>query len=235
MAIKIFADGANLEEMLKIYESGLVDGFTTNPSLMKKGGVKSYREFSKKVLENIKNVPVSFEVFTNDFETMYKEAKEIASWADNVYVKIPIMTTDRKSTKELIKKLSDEGVKVNVTAIFTLEQVREAVDAINEKSKGYVSVFAGRISDAGHDHMPIIEKARRICDEKKGSVELLWASTREVYNIFQAESLKVDIITCPNEIIYKYGKRGESLLDLSYDTVKTFAKDISNLGFSVFE
>lgn len=234
MSIKIFADGANLEEMLKIYESGLVQGFTTNPSLMKKGGVTSYKKFSQSVLEKIKNVPVSFEVFSNDIETMYKEAKEIASWADNVYVKIPIMTINRESTKDLIKRLSDEGVKVNVTAIYTVEQVQEAVNAVNENGYAYISVFAGRISDAGYDHMPIMKKAREICNQKS-KIELLWASTREVYNIYQAESIGTDIITCPNSIIYKHSQKGTDLLELSYQTVETFAKDISNLGFSVFE
>lgn len=234
MAVKIFADGANLNDMLKIYEEGLVQGFTTNPSLMKKGGVTSYKEFSKKVLEKIKDVPVSFEVFTNDLDSMYKEAKEIASWGENVYVKIPIMTTNRESTKELIKKLSDEGVKLNITAIYTEDQVRETIEALNENTPGYVSVFAGRISDSGYDHMPIMKKAREICNQKP-KAELLWASTREVYNILQAESLGVDIITCPNDVIYKYSKRGTDLLELSYQTVQTFAQDISNLGFSVFE
>ncbi|MDU7497311.1 transaldolase [Sneathia sanguinegens] len=234
MSVKIFADGANLEEMLKIYESGLVQGFTTNPSLMKKGGVKSYKEFSKKVLEKIKDVPVSFEVFTNELDTMYKEAKEIASWGENVFVKIPIMTVKKESTASLIKKLSAEGVKVNVTAVFTVEQVKEAVDAFDKDVPGYVSIFAGRISDAGYNHMPIMEEARKICNEKP-KAELLWASTREVYNIFQAELIGADIITCPNSVIYKYSNKGASLLDLSYNTVETFAKDISNLGFSVFE
>ena len=179
MSVKIFADGANLEEMLKIYESGLVQGFTTNPSLMKKGGVKSYKEFSKKVLEKIKDVPVSFEVFTNELDTMYKEAKEIASWGENVFVKIPIMTVKKESTASLIKKLSAEGVKVNVTAVFTVEQVKEAVDAFDKNVPGYVSIFAGRISDAGYNHMPIMEEARKICNEKP-KAELLWASTRAV-------------------------------------------------------
>lgn len=232
--VKIFADGANLEEMLQIYESGLVQGFTTNPSLMKKGGVKSYKEFSKKVLEKIKDVPVSFEVFTNEIDTMYKEAKEIASWGENVYVKIPIMTVNKESTIGLIKKLSDEGVKVNVTAIYTVEQVDEAVGALNENVEGYISLFAGRISDSGYDHMPIMQKAREICN-KKPKAELLWASTREVYNILQAELIGADIITCPNDVIYKYSKKGTDLLELSYQTVKTFAEDIKNLGFSVFE
>lgn len=234
MSVKIFADGANLDDMLKIYESGLVQGFTTNPSLMKKGGVKSYKEFSKKVLEKIKDVPVSFEVFTNDLDTMYKEALEIASWGENVYVKIPIMTVNKESTIDLIKKLSDQGVKVNVTAIYTIDQVKDTVNALDPNVGGYVSVFAGRISDSGYDHMPIMEEAKKLC-EGKGKIELLWASTREVYNIFQADQLGVDIITCPNDVIYKYSKRGTDLLELSYQTVKTFADDISNLGFSVFE
>lgn len=234
MAIKIFADGANIDDMLEIYKEGLVQGFTTNPSLMKKGGVTSYKTFSKKVLEVIKDVPVSFEVFTNELDTMYEEAKEIASWGENVYVKIPIMTVNKESTIPLIKKLSDEGVKVNVTALYSIDQIQETVNALNENVEGYVSVFAGRISDSGYDHVPIIKAAREICNSKP-KAELLWASTREVYNILQAEQLGADIITCPNDIIYKYSKKALTLLELSHNTVETFAKDIENLGFSVFE
>lgn len=234
MAIKIFADGANIDDMLEIYKEGLVQGFTTNPSLMKKGGVTSYKTFSKKVLEVIKDVPVSFEVFTNELDTMYEEAKEIASWGENVYVKIPIMTVNKESTIPLIKKLSDEGVKVNVTALYSIDQIQETVNALNENVAGYVSVFAGRISDSGYDHVPIIKAARGICNSKP-KAELLWASTREVYNILQAEQLGADIITCPNDIIYKHSKKALTLLELSHNTVETFAKDIENLGFSVFE
>ena len=234
MAIKIFADGANIDDMLEIYKEGLVQGFTTNPSLMKKGGVTSYKTFSKKVLEVIKDVPVSFEVFTNELDTMYEEAKEIASWGENVYVKIPIMTVNKESTIPLIKKLSDEGVKVNVTALYSIDQIQETVNALNENVAGYVSVFAGRISDSGYDHVPIIKEAREICNSKP-KAELLWASTREVYNILQAEQLGADIITCPNDIIYKHSKKSLTLLELSHNTVETFAKDIENLGFSVFE
>ena len=234
MAIKIFADGANIDDMLEIYKVGLVQGFTTNPSLMKKGGVTSYKTFSKKVLEVIKDVPVSFEVFTNELDTMYEEAKEIASWGENVYVKIPIMTVNKESTIPLIKKLSDEGVKVNVTALYSIDQIQETVNALNENVAGYVSVFAGRISDSGYDHVPIIKEAREICNSKP-KAELLWASTREVYNILQAEQLGADIITCPNDIIYKHSKKSLTLLELSHNTVETFAKDIENLGFSVFE
>lgn len=234
MSVKIFADGANLDEMLKIYETDLVQGFTTNPSLMKKGGVTSYKEFSKKLLEHIKDVPISFEVFTNEIETMYEEAKEIASWGDNVYVKIPIMTINRESTVGLIKRLADEGVKLNITALYSIDQIEETVNALNDNVPAVVSVFAGRISDAGYDHMPIMKQARELCNRKE-KAELLWASTREVYNILQAEQIGADIITCPNDIIYKYAKRGTDLEDLSHQTVVGFANDISNLGFSVFE
>lgn len=234
MAVKLFADGANLNDMLDIYNKGIVQGFTTNPSLMKKGGVTNYKGFAKKVLEAITDVPVSFEVFTSQLDTMYEEAKEIASWADNVYVKIPIMTVHRESTLPLIKKLSDEGVKVNVTALYSLEQIKGTVEALNENVASYVSVFAGRISDAGYDHMPIMTEARSICNAKP-KAELLWASTREVYNITQADMLGVDVITCPNDIIYKYINKGTELEELSYQTVKTFDDDISKLGFSVFE
>lgn len=231
MSIKIFADGANLEGMLEMNEKG-VDGFTTNPSLMKKGGVTNYRDFAHKVLEAIPDKSVSFEVFADDYEGMEREALEIKTWGDNVFVKIPCLKTDGTPTYDLIKKLSDQGVHVNVTAVFTEEQVDKVVEALNPAVPGYVSIFAGRISDAGSDPIPTIKHAVAITEDRP-LTEILWASTREVYNIIQAEQLGVEIITVPNNVLEKWFNRGRAPFDLSVDTVKGFAKDISSLGFHI--
>jgi len=231
VAIKIFADGANLEGMLEMNEKG-VDGFTTNPSLMKKGGVTDYREFAHKVLEAIPDKSVSFEVFADDYEGMEKEALEIKTWGDNVFVKIPCLRTDGTPTYDLIKKLSDQGVHVNVTAVFTEEQVDRVVEALNPGVPGYVSIFAGRISDAGGDPIPTIKHAVAITEDRP-LTEILWASTREVYNITQAEQLGVEIITVPNNVLEKWFKRGKTPYELSVATVKGFAKDIATLGFHI--
>lgn len=232
--IKIYADGAILEDMVEMYEKGFVSGFTTNPSLMKKAGITNYREFAKKVLEKITDMPISFEVFSDDLEKMYEEAMEIASWGENVYVKIPIMNSKGESTLGVIKRASDKGVKVNITALYTVEQVRDAVDAVNGDVPSIISVFAGRIADSGVNPIPIVKEQVEIC-KKKEKAELLWASTREMYNIVQAQELGVDIITSPNDFIKKYQERGKDLLQLSLETVQTFASDIQKLGFSIFE
>ena len=188
LSIKVYSDGAVLETMLKDLNSGLVSGFTTNPSLMKKAGITSYIGFAKEVLKDIKEFPVSFEVFADDIETMEKEAEKIASLGENVYVKIPVTNSKGESTVDLMKRLAAKGVKINATAIFTLEQVREVVGALKAGTPGIVSVFAGRIADTGVDPVPIMKEALSICRQKDG-VELLWASPRETYNIYQADEL----------------------------------------------
>ena len=177
LSIKVYSDGAVLETMLKDLNSGLVSGFTTNPSLMKKAGITSYIGFAKEVLKDIKEFPVSFEVFADDIETMEKEAEKIASLGENVYVKIPVTNSKGESTVDLMKRLAAKGVKINATAIFTLEQVREVVGALKAGTPGIVSVFAGRIADTGVDPVPIMKEALSICRQKDG-VELLWASPR---------------------------------------------------------
>lgn len=202
LSIKVYSDGAVLETMLKDLNSGLVSGFTTNPSLMKKAGITSYIGFAKEVLKDIKEFPVSFEVFADDIETMEKEAEKIASLGENVYVKIPVTNSKGESTVDLMKRLAAKGVKINATAIFTLEQVREVVGALKAGTPGIVSVFAGRIADTGVDPVPIMKEALSICRQKDG-VELLWASPRETYNIYQADELGVDIITCTSDLIQK--------------------------------
>ncbi|ARV01919.1 translaldolase [Streptococcus pyogenes] len=232
--VKVFSDGAVLETMLKDLQTGLVTGFTTNPSLMKKAGISSYIGFAKEVLAKITDYPVSFEVFADDLASMEKEAEKIASLGDNVYVKIPVTTSTGESTCPLIQKLSAKGIKLNVTAIFTIEQTQAVVDHLTAGVPAIVSVFAGRIADTGVDPMPIMEEALRICRQKE-EVELLWASPRETYNIYQADQLGVDIITCTTDLIAKLPLQGKDLEDYSLETVQMFLKDSTSLGFKILE
>ncbi|VGS00487.1 translaldolase [Streptococcus pyogenes] len=232
--VKVFSDGAVLETMLKDLQTGLVTGFTTNPSLMKKAGISSYIGFAKEVLAKITDYPVSFEVFADDLASMEKEAEKIASLGDNVYVKIPVTTSTGESTCPLIQKLSAKGIKLNVTAIFTIEQTQAVVDHLTAGVPAIVSVFAGRITDTDVDPMPIMEEALRICRQKEG-VELLWASPRETYNIYQADQLGVDIITCTTDLIAKLPLQGKDLKDYSLETVQMFLKDSTSLGFKILE
>ena len=234
LSIKVFSDGAVLETMLHDLNSGLVTGFTTNPSLMKKAGITSYIGFAKDVLKEITDFPVSFEVFADDLEGMEQEARRIAALGDNVYVKIPVTNSKGESTAPLIDRLTSEGIKVNVTAIFTVEQVREVVDALKSGTPAVVSVFAGRIADTGADPMPIMQEALAICHQKKG-VELLWASPRETFNIYQADSLGVDIITCTSDLIKKLELKDKDLTEYSLETVQMFLRDSSSLGFTILE
>lgn len=234
LSIKVFSDGAVLETMLHDLNSGLVTGFTTNPSLMKKAGITSYIGFAKDVLKEITDYPMSFEVFADDLEGMEQEARRIAALGDNVYVKIPVTNSKGESTAPLIDRLTAEGVKVNVTAIFTVEQVREVVDALKSGTPAVVSVFAGRIADTGVDPMPIMQEALAICRQKEG-VELLWASPRETFNIYQADSLGVDIITCTSDLIKKLELKDMDLTEYSLETVQMFLRDSSSLGFTILE
>ncbi|BAN92670.1 transaldolase [Streptococcus dysgalactiae subsp. equisimilis] len=220
--------------MLKDLQTGLVTGFTTNPSLMKKAGISSYIGFAKEVLAKITDYPVSFEVFADDLASMEKEAEKIASLGDNVYVKIPVTTSTGESTCPLIQKLSAKGIKLNVTAVFTIEQTQAVVDHLTAGVPAIVSVFAGRIADTGVDPMPIMEEALRICRQKE-EVELLWASPRETYNIYQADQLGVDIITCTTDLIAKLPLQGKDLEDYSLETVQMFLKDSTSLGFKILE
>lgn len=232
LKVKIFADGANLKDMEQAYNKGVVKGFTTNPSLMKKAGITDYKEFAKKVLKKITDMPVSFEVFSDELETMEKEAKVLGSLGENVYIKIPVTNTKGESTAPIIKKLSNEGYHLNVTAIFTVEQVEEVVNALASGTKSIISVFAGRISDTGKDAIEIMRKCSEICKKKQG-VELLWASCRELYNIVQADECGCDIITVTNDVLKKLPKMGKDLKEYSLETVQGFFKDASSLGFSI--
>ncbi|HMS33650.1 MAG TPA: transaldolase [Ignavibacteria bacterium] len=231
LKIKIFADGANVTEMKKVYSEGIVRGFTTNPTLMKKDGVKDYVAFAKDVLSEIKTMPISFEVFTDDFESMERQAREIGSWGDNVFIKIPVTNTKGEPSYELIKKLSDDGMKLNVTAILTLEQIENVAKSINEKTPAIVSLFAGRIADTGRDPIPYIKESLKIL-KGNANAELLWASSRELLNIFQAEECGCHIITVTNDLIKKLQMVNKDLKELSLDTVKMFYNDASSAGYS---
>ncbi len=230
--IKIFADGANVKEMVKVFQEGLVQGFTTNPTLMKKDGVINYEKFAKEVLEEIKTLPISFEVFSDDFESMEKEARKISSWGKNVVVKIPITNTKGESSIPLIKKLSNDGLSLNITAILPVEQVESVINVINEDTPIIISVFAGRIADTGRDPIPYIREAMEIVKRKKNA-ELLWASSRELLNLIQAEECGCHIITITNDIIKKFSMIYKDLKELSLDTVKMFYNDAFNAGYKI--
>jgi transaldolase len=230
--IKLFADGADLDGMLDMYNKPYIKGLTTNPTLMRKAGISDYKSFAQKVLVNIKDKPVSFEVFSDDFEEMERQGLEIASWGENVYVKIPITNTKGVSTFKVIERLVKNGCKINITAIMTVEQVEEIAKALNPSIPSYVSIFAGRIADTGRDPEETIrislEKIKHLTES-----ELIWASPRELLNIFQAEALGCHIITATNDLLNKLSLVGKDLLDYSLDTVKMFSNDAIKSGFTL--
>lgn len=231
--VKVFADGADIEEMKSAYKNQLVDGFTTNPSLMAKAGVTDYKAFAEEVVSEIPDASISFEVFADDLPTMEKEAEILKQYGDNVFVKIPIVTTTGESTLSLIKRLSSKQVRLNVTAVYTIEQVKAITDAVTEGVPTYVSVFAGRIADTGIDPLPLMKESVKVTHSKEG-VQLLWASCREVYNVIQADEIGADIITCPADVVKKVNNNlGRDIGELSVDTVKGFAKDIQSSGLSI--
>ncbi|MGZ9412460.1 transaldolase [Staphylococcus epidermidis] len=231
--VKVFADGADIEEMKSAYKNQLVDGFTTNPSLMAKAGVTDYKAFAVEVVSEIPDASISFEVFADDLPTMEKEAEILKQYGDNVFVKIPIVTTTGESTLPLIKRLSSKQVRLNVTAVYTIEQVKAITDAVTEGVPTYVSVFAGRIADTGIDPLPLMKESVKVTHSKEG-VQLLWASCREVYNVIQADEIGADIITCPADVVKKVNNNlGRDIGELSVDTVKGFAKDIQSSGLSI--
>lgn len=232
MKIKLFADGANAGEMLEEYKKGIVSGFTTNPTLMKKAGVADYEQFAKVVVKTIPNLPVSFEVFSDDFFGMEREARLISSWGSNVYVKIPVTNTQGFSTFPLIKKLSEEGIKLNVTALLTVDQVKYVTQALSITTPAIISVFAGRIADTGVDPMPIMKSAAKVV-KSKPNIELLWASTREVLNISQAESCNCHIITVTPDLLKKLPNIGKDLTQLSLETVQMFYNDAKEAGYHI--
>jgi len=230
--IKLFSDGADLDGMLEMYNKPYIKGLTTNPTLMRKAGISDYRSFAQKVLVNIKDKPVSFEVFSDDFEEMERQGLEIASWGENVYVKIPITNTNGDSTFKVIERLVKHGCKINITAIMTVEQVEEISKALDPSIPSYVSIFAGRIADTGRDPRDTIrislEKIKHLTES-----ELIWASPRELLNIFQAEALGCHIITATNDLLNKLSLVGKDLLEYSLDTVKMFSTDAIKSGFTL--
>lgn len=232
MNIKIFADGAKLSDMLEAHQSGRVQGFTTNPTLMHQAGLTDYEAFGKSVLSSITDMPISFEVFADDFPTMETQANRINAWGPNVYVKIPVTNTKGDSSAALIQKLSRAGVKLNITALLTIDQVEEVVEATSVDTPSVISVFAGRIADTGVDPIPVMKQALEIC-AKRPKAELLWASPREVLNVYQADQLGCHIITATPELIKKLNLKGKDLKQYSLETVAMFYNDAKKAGFKL--
>jgi transaldolase len=232
LKVKLFQDGADLDSMIAARSRGLVSGYTTNPTLMRKAGITDYKAFAQRVIAAIPDQPISFEVFSDDFATMEREAREIASWGGNTYVKIPITNTQSESAATLISLLSKEGFSLNVTALLTLDQVETVAAAVSPSSRTIVSVFAGRIADTGIDPVPVMtEAARKLASLPKA--ELLWASPREVLNIAQADACGCHIITATPDIISKLPLFGKDLDKYSLETVKMFHDDARAAGFKI--
>jgi transaldolase len=232
LTVKIFADGADKKGMLDMYAKPYIKGFTTNPTLMRKAGISDYRAFAKDVLQAIPDRPISFEVFSDEFNEMERQAMEITGWSKQVYVKIPVTNTRREPSYDLIRKLSHAGVKLNITAILTVDQVRDVVKHVSPDTPCYVSVFAGRIADTGRDPLPLMTAALELL-RPTPKAELIWASPRELLNILQADSIGCHIITATNDILKKLNLVGYDLSDFSLDTVKMFYDDAKQAGFQL--
>jgi transaldolase len=232
LKLKIFSDGADLDSIIEAYNKGLVKGFTTNPTLMAKAGITNYMTFAQEVLRVVTDMSVSFEVFSDEFDEMRDQALKLAALADNVYVKIPVTNTKKISSAPLIKQLSQKGLKLNVTAILSVKQVREVAAALNPNVPSIVSVFAGRIADTGRDPLPIMKESLEIL-KSNPKAELLWASPREVFNVIQAEQMGCHIITITPDLLAKGAKFGMDLEELSLDTVKMFYNDAAKSGFRI--
>lgn len=232
LKVKIFADGADKVGMLDMYAKPFIKGLTTNPTLMRKAGLTDYRVFAKDILQVIVDKPISFEVFSDDFAEMERQAMEIAGWGDNVYVKIPVTNTKREPSYDLVRKLAKRKVKINVTAIMTLAQVKDVVAALDSATPSYVSVFAGRIADTGRDPVPHMAEAAKLL-KANPKAELIWASPRELLNIFQADAIGCHVITVTNDILKKLSLVGFDLDEYSLDTVKMFRADAVAAGFKL--
>ncbi len=232
LKVKLFADGAEKAGMLEMYQNPLISGFTTNPTLMKIAGVSDYEAFAKDILTQIPDKPISFEVFSDEFDEMERQALDITSWGENVYVKIPITNTKGESSVPLVATLSENGVKVNVTAMFTVEQVQSVIPGLSKGPGSYVSVFAGRIADAGLDPLPIMREVLGLIKDYPG-IELIWASPRELYNVVQADEIGCDIITATNSILKKLPSLGKDLNQFSLETVQMFYDDASEAGYTL--
>ena len=231
--VKIFSDGADKKAMLEMYQNPIVKGLTTNPSLMKKSGITDYVTFCKDILRDIKTKPISFEVFADHFTEMKRQALEIASWGNNVYVKIPITNSEGESSLPLIKELSLSGVKLNVTAVLTLKQSWGACQSLKGGAPSILSIFAGRIADTGRDPVPLMQAAVELCRATDSNIELLWASSREALNIVQADQIGCHIITATTDLIKKISMFNKDLTELSLDTVRMFKTDAESAGYSL--
>ena len=232
MSLKIFCDIADYQVIKKFNKLKIVKGFTTNPSLMRASGAKNYKQYSLKILKICKTKPISFEVFADDIEGMIQQAHKIKSWGKNVYVKIPVVNSKGEFTGRVIKELSSNNVKLNITAVYTYAQVKKIVKVLNKKSKSIISIFAGRMADIGKDPVPIFKKSINLTKKYK-NIEILWASTREAYNFLQAKDLGCQIITTPPKIIEKINNFGKSYTNLTLDTVKGFLKDSRKSKFRI--
>jgi transaldolase len=232
LKVKLFADGADRAGMLEMYNNPLIKGFTTNPTLMRKAGISDYQAFARDILSAIKDRPISFEVFSDEFDEMERQAKIISSWGKNVYVKIPVTNSNGLFSGTLIKKLADFGIKLNVTALTTLAQVRDVVANLAKGPEAYISVFAGRVADTGQDPLPLMAAAAALLVPYP-QLELIWASPRELLNVFQADSVGCHIITATNDILKKLPLIGKDLTEYSLDTVKMFKSDAEAVGFKL--
>jgi len=232
LKIKLFADGADKTQILRFYANPLIRGFTTNPTLMRSAGVKNYEAFAREILDVIRDRPISFEVFADNFGEMERQARKIAAWGENVYVKIPISNTKRQSSMELAGQLAHSGVKVNITAVLTLDQVRAAANALTGGSPGIISIFAGRIADTGRDPVPTVAAAVDLVSAYS-NIELIWASPRELLNIFQANDAGCHIITVPETILSKLETVGKDLDEFSLETVAMFHNDAARSGYQL--
>jgi len=232
MKTKIFCDIADYKTIKFYSRKSIVDGFTTNPSLMRLAGAKNYREYSLKILKICKKKPISFEVFADNFRDMLEQAYEINSWGKNVYVKIPVVNSKGSFTGTVIKELSDKGIKLNITAVYTFEQTKKIYKKLNKKTKSIISIFAGRMADKGKDPLPIFKKSISLTKKNK-NIEILWASTREAYNYTQAKEINCNIITMPPKVINQINGFGKSFNSMTLDTVKGFLIDSKKSRFSL--
>lgn len=232
LEIEIFADGANLTDISRLAKISIIKGFTTNPTLMRKSGITDYAEFAQKALQEISGKPISFEVFAEDSKDMINQALKIASWGHNVNVKIPITNSQNRSTRDVIRILSSEGVKLNITAIMTLQQVQLVTEVLDDATDSYISIFAGRIADTGTDPLPIISKSLEIV-RTKPNIRIIWASPRELLNIFQANEIGCHIITATTDILSKLELVGKDLELYSLETVQMFQRDAKSSGYRI--
>ena len=232
LRVKIFADGADFDGIIRMYANPIIKGFTTNPTLMRKAGVNDYETFARKILAAVPDRPVSFEVFADDFDEMERQALSIAAWGPNVNVKIPVTNTKREFSGPLIRKLSSAGVVLNVTAVFTLEQVRRVVECLDLDTPAIVSVFAGRVADSGIDPVPLMAESVKVLQSKPKS-QLIWASPRELLNVFQADAIGCQIITVTNDILAKLNLVGKNQDDYSLETVQMFYRDAAAAGYKI--